>query len=256
MMKHGIAAVGLALATGCASMMGSQQAEKKSETLTAQDRAANQFQAAADAQKKANEAQVAAEKADREVDAAQKALAEARARSRGLHLKAEQSQADARQMADRANERGAEAQQQAGKMQSRDAQAHEQKVNQNSQAWNSQQTLSGQVLEAKGSALKVRTAGRKDVSLDLNDATAISIDGRQGTAAQVLPGSDVRASYQLVDGRAQALKLEVRSNEGPSSQDKASQPAAPQDSRGPAMAPQDSQQAPRDPAPAQQDPVK
>lgn len=172
---------------------------------------------------------------NREVDSAQKALAEARLRARGLHGKAEQEQADARRLADQAHSQGAQAQAEAGKSQLKESQAHEQQLEQNHKTWNSQQTVDGQVLETKGNGLKIRTAGRQDVSLDLNDSTAISIDGKMGTASQVQPGSDVRASYQLVDGRAKALKLEVRSNEGPSSQDRQSaQPAQDSSSTQPA----------------------
>jgi len=66
-------------------------------------------------------------------------------------------------------------------------------------------------IEATASADDIATA-RRDLTLDLTDATAISIDGQQSGASKLQPGSDVRASYQMVDGRAKALKLEVRSN--------------------------------------------
>ncbi|MFL5459030.1 MAG: hypothetical protein ACJ78X_21735, partial [Myxococcales bacterium] len=65
-------------------------------------------------------------------------------------------------------------------------------------------------------SLKVR-AGDRDMNLQLSDSTAITVDGKSSSAQQIQPGSDVRASYQMVDGQAQALKIDVKSSQGSSS---------------------------------------
>jgi len=200
----------LAVATGCASMMGSKS-EPKSETLTAQSTAQQQYQGAADAQKRAADEQAKAESAQREVMAAQKSLADAQARAAGQQAKAEQAQAEAQKLARQAQEQGKQAQEQAVQSQTQQKDAHMARL-EKARSWTDEKVIDGQLLESKGSALRIRSPDRRDLTLDLTDATAISIDGQQSGASKLQPGSDVRASYQMVDGRAKALKLEVRSN--------------------------------------------
>ena len=194
---------------GACAMMGKN--EPKSDAVATQDHAANQFQAAADAQKRASEEQKKADEADRKVEEAQKALAEARAQARGQHSKATQAQDEARQLAQQSSQQGMQAQDRASKLQTSGIKQNEQKVQQN-QSWMQEQKLNGQVLTADGSMLKVRTADKKDISLNLSDSTNVKIDGQQAKASQIKPGDDVRASYQMVDGQAKALDIDVQSN--------------------------------------------
>ncbi|HUJ26769.1 MAG TPA: hypothetical protein VLW85_12170, partial [Myxococcales bacterium] len=81
----------IALTLGCAT--GGQQ--QRSDTMTAQDQATRELQAAADAQRRASEEQGKAEQAARDVAQAQKQLADAQARLRGQRARAEQAQMDA-----------------------------------------------------------------------------------------------------------------------------------------------------------------
>jgi hypothetical protein len=55
------------------------------------------------------------------------------------------------------------------------------------------------------------------MSLKLSDSTAVTIDGKPSSPTQIQPGSDVRASYQVVDGQPTALKIDVTSNQPSSS---------------------------------------
>jgi colicin import membrane protein len=203
-------ALALVVATGCAGMMGSKN-ETKSETVTAQQEAHADYQKAADAQKRATEEQSKAEAADREVATAQKNLADAQAKARGQQARAVQAQADAQRVSAMAQQQGSEAQQQAVQSQSSQKEEHLQKVAQ-AKKWTVEQTVNGQVVDAQGSSLRIRTRDSQNLTLGLTDSTSINIDGRMGSAANVQPGSNVRASYQMVDGKAQALSLDVRSN--------------------------------------------
>jgi hypothetical protein len=45
----------------------------------------------------------------------------------------------------------------------------------------------------------------------VNDSTAVNLDGKQGDPSAIQPGSDVRASYQVIDGEPTALKLDIKS---------------------------------------------
>ena len=104
-----------------------------------------------------------------------------------------------------------QSQQQAVQSQSDQKAEHKQKVAE-ARKWTDEKTVNGQVVEAKDSSLRIRTNDGQNLTLGLSDTTSINIDGRLGSAANVQPGSDVRASYQMVDGHAQALSLDVRSN--------------------------------------------
>lgn len=207
---------GLALAVGCA--MGGQST-RKSETMTAQDQAHQSLQQAADAQKKANDEQAKAEQAQQEVTQKQKELADAQAKLRGQRAKAEQAQRDAEQLTQAAQQQAAQQQQQAAQLQQTQAQQSQSLNQDRQQSWTQQKTLDGTVVQAQGDSLKVRDASdQKIVDLQLTDATALTVNGQTGQVSQIQPGSDVRASYQMVDGQAKALKIDVTSKSGTSSQ--------------------------------------
>ena len=67
------------------------------------------------------------------------------------------------------------------------------------------------MFQASSDQLKVRS-GDREMALKVNDSTAVTVDGKPSSTAQIQPGSDVRASYQMVDGQATALKIDVTSN--------------------------------------------
>ena len=195
----------VALAFGCA--MGGQ--EKKSETMTAQDQAHAELQQAADAQKRASAEQAAAEKDQEAVVQAQKNLADAQARLSGQRMKARQAQDDARRMSEKAQAEVQQQQQQASQLQEQTSQKNSELNKSRTQEWTAQKDLEGRVMQASGEEIQVRTSDQQLVKLDVTDSTAINFNGRSGKVSEIQPGSDIRASYQLIDGKAKALTIEV-----------------------------------------------
>lgn len=72
-------------------------------------------------------------------------------------------------------------------------------------------TISGQVLAAKGGAIKVKSTAGESVFMQLNDQTQVFVNGRQGGIADVTEGSEVRASFQPPSGAnlPTALRVDV-----------------------------------------------
>lgn len=207
-MRKMIVLPAIALAFGCAT--GGQE-QRKSEAMTAQEQAHRQLQQAADAQKKAADEQAQAEKDQQEVVKSQKALADAQARLRGQRMKAQQAQEEANRLSATAQQEASMQQQQALQYQQLQAQQATQQNQARSQQWTQQQDVQGRVLSASGDQLQVRTSDQQLMKLDVTGSTAINVDGRSGNASQIQPGSDVRASYQLIDGKARALTIDVTS---------------------------------------------
>jgi hypothetical protein len=80
------------------------------------------------------------------------------------------------------------------------------------QSWTAEQNLSGTVVRKSGDQIRVRTQDQGLMNLDVTDSTAISLDGQKASVDQIQPGEDVRASYQMIDGKAKALTIDVSSN--------------------------------------------
>ena len=195
----------------CAGLGGSKNNESTSQTSKAQTQAASAFQRAADAQKQANEEQAKAEKAQADVTAAQKALADAQARAQGQQVKAQQAQQQAQELARQAQQEGTSSQQQALQLQQTEASQKQTLHQENQKSWSQTRDIDGKVFQASSDQLKVRS-GDREMALKVNDSTAVTVDGKPSSTAQIQPGSDVRASYQMVDGQATALKIDVTSN--------------------------------------------
>jgi colicin import membrane protein len=194
-----------ALVLACSTSSG----ETKSDTSRAQSKAQSDFQRAADAQKSALAEQKKAEQADQAVTDAQKKLAEAQAKAQAQHAKAEQAQKDAQQAAQQAQQQGTPSQSEALQHQQTESQTAQQLQQENPQAWSQSQNIQGKVTAATADELTVLSPSQGDMRLKLNDSTAITIDGRQGSADQIQPGSDVRASYRLIDGKPTAMRVQV-----------------------------------------------
>ena len=211
--KISIALVAAAALSGCASM-GGHSNEAKSQTVTAQERAQEQFQRAADAQKMATQEQQKANEAQQEVARAQKALADAQATARGQQTKAQQSQEEAQRLATQASTQGQQMQETAQTAMQQETKQQSAQVKQR-QDWTEAKSITGQVVQASGNQLILRSPeAQQDLSLDVTDSTALRVDGQHASIAQVQPGSDARASYQLVAGKATALRIEVTSTQG------------------------------------------
>jgi len=198
----------LALAVGCAT--GGQEA-KKSETRTAQDQAQQSLQQAADAQKKAADEQAKVEQFQQNVTQKQRELADAQAKLRGQIAKAEQSQRDA-QTATQASHQDAQLQQQqALQTQKTETQQMRSQNQERTQSWTQEQDARGTVVQAGNDQVQIRTLDKDLLRLQITDATAVTLNGQSSSAAQLQPGADVRASYQMVDGQAKALKIDATS---------------------------------------------
>jgi hypothetical protein len=198
--------VGLAVALGCAS--GGQDT-KKSETRAVQDQAHQALQRAADAQKRAADEQAKVEKTQQEVTQKQKELADAQARLKAQIAKAEQAQREAELATRDAQQEAAQQQQQAMKVQRTESQQMQSVNQERLQTWTQEKSVSGRVLQADGNKLEVRTPDQNVVQLQVTDATTVRMNGKSASPSQIQPGSDVRASYQVVDGQAKALVVDV-----------------------------------------------
>src|SRR5213078_4468192 len=87
----------------------------------------------------------------------------------------------------------------------------------NQQTWTQEQNARGTVVQAGSDQLQIRTQTRDLLKLQITDSTAVTVNGQSGSVSQIQPGSDVRASYQMVDGQAKALTIEATSKSGSSS---------------------------------------
>lgn len=196
-------ALALAASTGCAST------GTKSDTASAQGAASGQFQRAADAQKQAAEEQAKAEQVDKDVASAQKSLAEAEAKAKGQHARAATAQATARQLGQQASHQGVQEQKQAATSMKRETAATGAQA-QEREAWRDQQNVAGRVVETSGNSLRVRPPGKSDLNVALNDSSAVRLNGRVAKTDQIQPGDEVRVAYQIVDGKATAVRVDVR----------------------------------------------
>jgi hypothetical protein len=197
-----------AFALACATSSPNQQL---SGTRRAQDDAQQQYQGAASAQKHAAEEQQKAEQAERDVTKAQKVLADAQSRLDGQRAKAAQAQRDAGQTGRDAQQRGAQMQENATQLQGLEARQGKRTEQGNERAWMQTQNISGAVAAVGADGLTVRSADRGDVKLELSNSTAVNLDGRTASIAEVHPGNQVRASYGVIDGRSTATQIDVSS---------------------------------------------
>ena len=210
----------VALSFGCAMFGGGSDNAKKSETRTAQDQAQQSLQAAADAQKKAADEQAKAEQAQRNVTQKQKELADAQAQLRGQIAKAEQAQRDAQQATKTAQTEASKQQQQAMQTQRTESQQMQSSAQQKQQTWTQEQSARGTVVQAGSDQLQIRTQDKDLLQLQITDSTAVTFNGQTTSVSQLQPGSEVRASYQMVDGKAKALRIDATSKSSQSDQQK------------------------------------
>lgn len=73
----------------------------------------------------------------------------------------------------------------------------------------SDQVISGRVAQSDGRTLVIQSTDGTQHSLGVVDETTVTIDGRDGHVADLAPGQDVRASYNEVEGRDIAVKIEA-----------------------------------------------
>ena len=208
MRRHTIWVASLAFLFGCAT---GEKDTKKSETRTVQEQAHQSLQRAAEAQKRAADEQAKVEKLQQEVTQKQKELADAQARLKAQIAKAEQAQHDAQEARRQADQETSQLQQQASQKQRSETQQIQQLNQEQQQTWTQEKTVSGRVLQAQGDKIEVRTPGQDVLQLQVTDSTAVRVNGQLASVSQIQPGSEVRASYQVVDGQPKALVIDATS---------------------------------------------
>ncbi|MGZ6141858.1 MAG: hypothetical protein ACXWLM_00910 [Myxococcales bacterium] len=181
---------------------------KQGELVTAQQKAQATAQTAADAQKAAADEQLKAEQAQRDLTLAQQNEKAAEARLREQRAKAEAAQLQARTTSEAAHQQGMRAQTESTINQQTLAQQERAATEQ--QAAKMEQTVQGQVVAVQGNDLQIWTPQNQNMNLDLS-SSMVRVDGQQSSVAQIKPGSDVRASYKMVDGKAKVLQIDVTS---------------------------------------------
>jgi len=74
-------------------------------------------------------------------------------------------------------------------------------------------------VQAGSDQVQIRTQDKDLLQLQITDSTAVTLNGQTASAAQLPPGSDLRASYQMVDGQPKALKIDATSKSSSSTQE-------------------------------------
>jgi hypothetical protein len=73
----------------------------------------------------------------------------------------------------------------------------------------SDMVITGRVAQSDGRTLTIQSADGTQRALHVADQTVVTIDGRDAHIADLSPGQDVRASFNEVDGREIAVKVEA-----------------------------------------------
>lgn len=132
----------------------------------------------------------------------QKELTDAQASVRSQRAKAEQAQRDAQVASENAQQQAQQLQQQA---------MQKQQMRSVTQSGTQEQNVTGKVVQAQGDQLQVRMQDQDLLQLQITESTTVKVNGQVASVSQIQPGSDVRASYQMVDGKAKALKIDSTS---------------------------------------------
>ena len=223
-LSAGIAA--LLLTTGCKESGSEQRAEQAtaSEAVEqAQDRSEQAFDQAEAAQQEAGDQQKQAAQAQQEAEEARGELMEAEAKAQAELQQAQQAQQTAQQTQQQAQQTVTEAQTSALEAQ---RQQQTELTQQNTQQPTAQaplpstpaqgeQLIIGEVLTASEQEVMVSVQGEPQLRLQLEPTTEIIVNGRQGRAADIREGSQVRASYRDSEGEQQAVRIEVTSSPPP-----------------------------------------
>lgn len=73
----------------------------------------------------------------------------------------------------------------------------------------SAQVISGRVAIASGSSLVIDTDDGAERTLSVVEETTVRVNGEEASLAELVPGDNVRASYDEEDGRQVAVKVEA-----------------------------------------------
>jgi DNA repair exonuclease SbcCD ATPase subunit len=234
-LSAGIAA--LLLTTGCkegrsvaVNEQGDEQALASKAVEQAQERSEKAIDQSEAAQKEAGDQQKEAVQAQQRAEEARRELAEAEAKAQAELQQAQQAQQQAQQTQQQAQQTVEESQRSALEAQRQQqaelAQQGQQQAQQMQQQAQQQaaapvpstqaqgeQFIIGQVLTASEDEVMVSVRGEPQLRLQVEPSTQIIVDGRQGRAADIQEGSQVRASYRDNQGEQQAVRIEVTSSQ-------------------------------------------
>lgn len=79
-------------------------------------------------------------------------------------------------------------------------------------AWTETETVRGSVDVVSPRSMTVRSDQDGVMQLQLTEATIVNLDGEKAAISAIRTGSDVSASYGVLDRRMMAVRLEVKSN--------------------------------------------
>ena len=93
--------------------------------------------------------------------------------------------------------------------------------------------IGGQLISTSEGQVRVQLGDEAVLPLVVNRSTAVLLDGEAVPASRLTAGEDVRASYQMVGGKATALRIEARSRDAEPRQDPGMMQGAPGDQSAP-----------------------
>ncbi|HEY2027733.1 MAG TPA: hypothetical protein VGH20_00870 [Myxococcales bacterium] len=201
------------------SVTGQKNNEQTDQVKSAQQNARDGFKKAEDAQKNAMKQEDQAKSAQSDVQKAQQDLQQKEQKAQQAESSAQQAQAQAQQQGQAAQQTASASQQQAAQAltQEQQQQAQQQKqaaqtqqasADQRSQtatAATSGQEVTGKLAQASDTQLRIDSLQQP---LKIDSSTQVTLDGQPSSAAQLQPGSEVRASYRP-DGTA--IKVDAKS---------------------------------------------
>lgn len=213
-LRAGVAAA-LAAASGCEER--NRNRSPGEQVVDAQKQSEDVLKRAEQAQRKATDEQKDAARAQEDVQRAQQRLTEQQAKAQKETQQAQQAQQQAQQEAQKASGNAQQAQQSAIQAQQSQQQQYQQSQQQyaqgqvaaNPQGAAKSQSVDGVVVQANPSELVLKTSSDPQLRLKVSGTTAVTVNGQQGSVDQLQEGNQVRASYQLVDGQATAVKIDA-----------------------------------------------
>lgn len=175
-----------------------QVQSREQRVADAQQESMKAFERARVAQEQANRLQKDAAEAQQRVDDAQRQLAEAEQRLEEARREAQRRSADAitaqqqaRQEAERAQGVAAESQRLALDLQ------------------RNRLTVVGELAAIGPDTLIIRGPNPQPLRLGLGERTVVTIGGQRVSAEELIAGTEVRATYQIVEGRPVALEIDA-----------------------------------------------
>lgn len=208
----------MALLAGCATGKGQQEPASRTEQVAqAQTRSQQALERAQEAQQQATRQQREAEKARERVAKKEQQLAKQQrelAKQQAELREVEQELAQARQRAQQERQQAIEAQRQARQETQRAQEIVAQSQQRALELQRNRVTVSGEVASIRADEIVLRDTGApQPLRLAVQENTVVLKDGQSASLRELPLGTEVRATYQYVDGERIATRLEVSTPE-------------------------------------------